>query len=59
MIDMAPANGAATLDDVSIATIVDGPISLTLLFRCNDAGAEARRAGVGWLRQAHLRATSP
>jgi hypothetical protein len=53
---LLPSRGVRwdAVDDVSAnATIVDGPITLTLLFRFNDAGliasvrAEARGAGVG------------
>lgn len=53
---LLPSQGVRweAVDDASAnATIVDGPISLTLLFRFNDAGliasvrAEARGAGVG------------
>jgi hypothetical protein len=53
---LLPSQGVRweAVDDASAnATIVDGPITLTLLFRFNDAGliasvrAEARGAGVG------------
>jgi hypothetical protein len=53
---LLPSQGVqwTAVDDVSAnATIVDGPITLTLLFGFNDAGlissvrAEARGAGVG------------
>jgi len=53
---LLPSQGVrwAAVDDVSAqATLIDGPITLTLLFRFNDAGlitsvrAEARGAGAG------------
>jgi len=53
---LLPSQGVswAAVDDASAnATLIDGPITLTLLFRFNDAGliasvrAEARGAGVG------------